>query len=730
MPRLRAAGALVTGALFGALLGACSTTPEAFPGSGPGGKPMRTATETAVGLPPAASPRVYPLNARGPINLASKGTDPYSWLENLDSPEAAQWVKSQDALAQPRLASLPARAWFVARLTQLSNSERYGVPVRRGERYFYLHKDGSQAESALMVSEGQALAGRVLFDPNTLSAGGRSTLADFVPGVTGSVLAYAVTDGGWQRWRFRRTAEAADLPDTLRAMAGTGLSWARDDSGVYYTRAPALPDGRADATARALVYFHKLGTPTDSDVIAYQVSAHVTHVPAAQLTEDGHYLVVTLLESAGRNGVDLVDLRQPHARPAHLFASGEAHYGYLGMHGSELYFETTQQAPLGRIIAVDAREPATRRIVVPEGGGVLEQASYVGGSLIACYVEDAHSVVRVFERDGRPRGEVPLPGLGSVAGFAGAEADAETFFSYTDYLTPPVILRLDVAPLRTGVWHAPSPTFAVNEFITEQAYYTSRDGTRVPLYITRRRDVPRDGNQALVLYAGAGSPMLPLYRAQVQAWLELGGLYAEADLHAGDYDLSDARAVLENEQLAVDDLVAAAEYLSAEHYTRPARLGVYGRRGAAALIAAALLDRPELLGAALPATGPNDLRRARISPGAPIAWRAGFGQRNEAQELQALYGYPSAQGIRRNCYPPTLINASERDELIAPWYGYKLGAALQSAQSCGNPVLIRTEAAAEPAQDHAAGMQISDLADQWAFLANYLGVSAPASAPR
>jgi prolyl oligopeptidase len=721
MPRLCAAGALVWGVLLAAALIGCSSAPEPFPGSGPGGKPMRTATETAVGLPPAATPRVYALNVRAPFKVPGSGPDPYTWLEHPDTPQVTDWIKGQNALSRPRLANLPARAWLRTRLAQLAGAERFGIPARRGARYFYLHKDASHTDSAILVSEAPTDAGRVLFDPDT----SQGALADFVPDEKGGVLAYAVTEGDGQRWHFRRAADGADLPDTLRATGGTRLSWARDDSGVYYTRRAALSDGRPDAGGLAAVYFHRLGTAQDSDVIAYEVSAHVTHVPSAQLTEDGHYLVVTLLESAGRNGVDLVDLRQPDARPVHLLAAGEARYGYLGTHGRELYFETTQQAPLGRIIAIDAREPATRRVVVPEGDDVLEQAAYVGGSFVLAYVAEAHSVVRVFARDGRPRGEVSLPGLGSVTGFAGEEGDAQTFFSYTDYLTPPAIYRLDMAALHTSAWLAASPSFPVGTFLTEQTYYTSKDGTRVSLYITHRRDLPHDGNQPLVLYAGAGAAMLPIYRPQVQAWLEMGGVYAEADLHAGDYDLGNARAVLENEQLANDDLVAAAEYLSREHYSRASRLGIYGRRGAAALVALALMSRPELFGAAVPAAGPSDLLRPQSVPGSVPPWRAGFGHVNEVEELDALYGYPSMQGLPRGCYPSTLINASEHDELIAPWHGYKLAAALQAVQSCGNPVLLRTEAAAEPVGERPTRLQIDDLADQWAFLANWLGASAP-----
>ena len=722
MRALRSGRPLIAATALAALLLACSSAPEPFPGSGPGGKPMRTATETAVGLPPAASPHIYPLNARGPRNVPGQGPDRYAWLESPDTPQVIQWVKSQNAIAQSHLSALPARAWFASRIRQLSNAERDGLPIRRAQRYFYLHKDAALPQSVLVVSAGAARTARVLFDPNTLSSG---ALTDFSPGVTGGLLAYAVSDAQGQRWHFRRTSDATDLSDTLPAVEGTGLAWGRDDVGVYYTRPVRLPDGGADAGARAAVYFHRIGTSSDGDLIAYQPGAHVTHVPDAQLSPDGHYLIVTLLEDSGRNAVELLDLRQPQGRPVHLFSAGVAHYGYLGAHGSELYFETTEQAPLGRIIAIDAGEPEGRRVVVPESDDVLQQATYVGGSFIACYVIEGHSTVRVFERTGRPRAEVSLPGFGSVAGFAGEEGDAETFFSYTDTLTAPAVLRLDLATLHSSAWHSPAQPFAPAEFTTEQDYYTSKDGTRVALYITHRRDVPRDGDRALLLYAGAGGPLSLAYRPQVQAWLERGGVYAEADLHAADYDLSDTRAVLENEQIAVDDLVAAAAYLAREHYTRAARLGVYGRRGGAALVAAALISHPELFGAALPAAGPSDMLLPKPMPGMPPPWRSGGGVAEQAPQLQALYGYPSAQGVRRGCYPPTLIVAAEHDELIAPWYGYKLGAALQSAQSCGNPVLVRSESA----QEQTPRTQIDDLADQWSFLANWLGAASGASVP-
>ena len=394
-----------------ALLGACAAclvacagsqfggTPQPFPGSGPGGKPMRTATETAVGMPPAANNPVYPVTARVAVTDDYFGTqvaDPYRWLENLDSPEVRAWVTAQNALTQPRLAGLPQRAWLKARLTQLWNYERYDVPVKRGSRYFYLHNDGKQNQDVLLVADGLDAPGRLLFDPNTAREDATVALSEFTPDVRGDVVAYAVSDGGtdWQAWRFQRVADGSDFPETLRFTKFCGVSWARDDSGVYYSRYPALPDGRGDDSGRPAVYFHKLGTAQDDDRLVYEVTNHPTRIPWGSVTEDGHYLVITLVEGYEKNGVELLDLRQPAGPAQPLFTAWDALYTFIGSHGDELYFHTTHDAPLGRVIAVDAR--ITRRAAHrrAEGASALEEATYVGGRIIAKYVEDAHGVAR------------------------------------------------------------------------------------------------------------------------------------------------------------------------------------------------------------------------------------------------------------------------------------------------------------------------------------------------
>jgi prolyl oligopeptidase len=723
--------------VLGSCVGARVGKPEPFPGPGPGGKPMRTATETAVGLPPAASAPVYPVTARVQVTdnyFGTKVADPYRWLENLDSPPVRDWVAAQNALSQPRLRELPGRAWLKNRLTELWNYERYEVPIKRGRRYFFLHNDGQQNQSVLYVTDSLESAGRVLFDPNALRADATVALSDFKPDVRGEIVAYAVSVAGtdWEVWRFRRVADGRDLPDTLRFTKLWSVSWARDGSGVYYSRYPALPDGRGDDLGRPAVYFHALGTPQDHDRLVYEVTDHPTHIPVARVTEDGHYLVVTLVEGYEKNGVEVIDLRRPEAKPQPLFSAWDALYRFIGARGHELYFQTTHKAPLGAVIAVDARQPGQSHTIVPEGTAALDEATYVGGRVIVRYVEDAHAVTRVYEYDGKPVGNVPLPGLGSVEGFQGEGAQTETFFSYTDYLTPRKIFRFDVPGNTATLWREARTSASTEGFVTEQIFYASKDGTRVPMFITHRRDMARDGNQPFLLYGYGGFDisLTPVYRPQVQAWLEMGGAYAEANLRGGgEYGESWHRSgTLANKQHVFDDFIAAAEYLIAQNYTRSSRLGIHGRSNGGLLVGAVLTQRPELFGAALPAVGVLDMLRYHTASANARQWSSDFGVSEDPEQFRTLYAYSPVQNVKKGmCYPPTLITTADHDDRVVPWHSYKFAAALQAAQICANPILIRIETRAGHGAGKPQWMQIEDFADQWAFLARWLGVNPPVS---
>ena len=727
------------------LLSACghelvSGGPHTMPGSGPGGKPMTTVTDQAVGISPVPKTIIYPVTARivpADKTLGTKVADPYRWLENLDSPEVRTWVGAQNDLSGPRLAELPARPWVKARLTQLWNYERYGVPVKGGGRYFYLHNAGGQNQDVLEFADGLDAPGRSLFDPNGVREDATVAIVDFAPDPQGRVVGYALSDGRGDGpvWRFKRVADGSDSAEELRLTNFWGVSWARDGSGVYYSRYPAPAEGRGGDTGRPAVYFHQLGTSPDRDRVVYEVSNHPTHVPVARVTDDGRYLIITLFEAYPRNGVDLIDLRRPGEKPSTIFADWEGLYTFIGSSGHELYFRTTYRAPLGRVIVVDARAPVTRRTIVPEGGAALARARYVGGRFIAQYIENAHSVARVYERDGRPVGEVPLPGLGSIEGFEGESTQSETFFAYTDYLTPPEIFRFDVPANRATLWRQPRTPALSGQFVTDQVFYDSKDGVHIPMYITRRRGTERDGNQPTVLhgYARFDISLTPKYRPAVQAWLEMGGTYVEANLRGGgEYAEAWQHAgALANKERVSDDFIAAAQFLVNENYTRRARLAIYGRGNGGLLVGTVLAQRPDLFGAAVPTVGVLERLRYQTAGANARQWAADYGLAENPEQFQTLYDSFSPREYLKNgvCYPPTLITTADRSNRVVPWHSYKFAAALQTAQLCPNPILLRVDTGAGQGTEKPMWMEIEDVADQWAFVAKWLQLPPPPMAP-
>ena len=710
-----------------------------MPGNGPNGSDVRSSSQIAVGLAPVpATPLVYPITARVNVKDNYHDTvveDPYRWLEDLDSEATRRWVESQNQISRPRLESIPHRAWLKTRLTALWNYERFGVPIRRGRQYFFLHNDGKQNQNVLLVSDSAQSAGRVLFDPNSVRDDATVSLSEFEPNEQGTVVAYALSDGGtdWQIWKFRRVSDGQDLTDTLHYTKFWGVSWARDGSGVYYDRYPVLPDGKGNGAARPAVYFHRLGESQEQDQLVYEVTDHPTRIPVGRVSDDGRYLVITQFDGYEKNAVSILDLRKPAATAKPLFYAWDALYDFVGSQGELLYFLTTKNAPQRRLIVVDAQKPAATAwpTVVPEQNTALDSVELVGGRLIAKYVRDAHSLVRVYDTSGKSLGEVALPGLGAVAGFTGEVGDSETFYSYTDYLTPLQVFHYDIQTNSSTLWRKPTIDASTDQYVTEQVFYTSKDGTRIPMFITHRRDMVRNGDNALLLYGygGFSVSLTPAFRASVLAWLEMGGVYAEANLRGGgEYGESWHKAgTLANKQNVFNDFIAAAEYLIRERYTRRARLGIHGRSNGGLLIGAALTQRPDLFGVALPAVGVLDMLRYHTASANARQWSSDYGLSEDAEQFKALYAYSPYHNVKKaTCYPPTLVTTADHDDRVVPWHSFKFTAALQAAQACPNPILIRVETRAGHGAGKPVWMQIEDFADEWAFAAQALGMPVPA----
>ncbi|HEY7929972.1 MAG TPA: hypothetical protein VID71_08170, partial [Steroidobacteraceae bacterium] len=437
-----------------------------------------------------SGPWHYPPAARGSVADDYFGTrvpDPYRWLEQLDAPATQSWVRAQNHLSQPWLDALPQREWIKRRLTALVDYPHFGIPVHEGGRYFFTYNSGQQNQSALYTAAELPVAdhlpphARVLVDPNTLSGDATVALTDFVPDPQGRRVAYALSDAGsdWTSWHVRDAGSGRDLPDLIRFTKFTTVSWARDGSGFYYSRYPLGADGSGDDQRQAVVYFHRLGQPQSNDRLIYAVTDSHTRVPYGSVTDDGRYLVLTVGEGTLVDGIVVLPLTDSGARvqtgpgapgPIQLLYRFDGLYTFIGSQGDELYFTTTAGAPRSRIIAVDVHDPrpAAWRTVVPQAADVLSQASLVGAHLIALYLHDAHSLVRVYDRSGGAERELALPGLGSVAGFQGHDYDRETYFSYTDFFTPPRILRFSVASGdATAVW-TPALPADLSPFVTEQ----------------------------------------------------------------------------------------------------------------------------------------------------------------------------------------------------------------------------------------------------------------------
>jgi prolyl oligopeptidase len=693
----------------------------------------------------STTPLAYPAAPRGDVVDVYHGVsvaDPYRWLEAAETPATRAFVEAQNALAQPWLEALPQREALKTRLTQLWSYERFGVPRREGGRYFYLRNDGKQNQSVLHVADDAGSLGRVLFDPNATRDDATIALSRFVPSPDGKLVAYALSDGGtdWDIWRFRRVSDGVDLPDELRFTKFWELSWSRDSAAVYYSRYPARAatgsaaeshrESRGDDQAQPIVHRHRLGSEQGADEQVYAVTDHPTRAPSASVSDDGRWLIVSLFDGYVTNGVDLIDLANPAALRQPLFAAWDALYTVIGNEGDTFYVQTTANAPRGRIVAVDVRRPQREfwREVVPQSEAKLESSSLVGGRLVVTYVRDARSIAKIYGTDGRLIGDVPLPGLGSVGGFPGNTLDGETFFSYADYLRPGQIWRLDASSNQATLLREPKLPADTSRYVTEQQFYSSRDGTRVPMFITYRRDVSRSADTPLMLYGYGGFDvsLTPTFRPQTIAWLEMGGVYVEANLRGGgEYGLAWHEAGMRlRKQNVFDDFIAAAEYLIREGWTSPKKLAISGRSNGGLLVGATLLQRPDLFGAALPGVGVLDMLRYHTASANARQWSSDYGLSEDPAEFRALRAYSPVHNVRAGvCYPPTLVTTADRDDRVVPWHSYKFAAELQRAQGCANPVLIRIETRAGHGAGKPVWMQIEDFADQLAFVATALGMA-------
>lgn len=679
----------------------------------------------------------YPPTPRGETVDNYHGTkvaDPYRWMEDLDSPDVQAWVQAQNTVAEPWLAGIPARENIIERLTEIWDYERFATPFKEGGRYFYKRNDGLQDHYVLYVTESLDAEGRVLLDPNTFSEDGTVSLSQAIPSPDGELLAYSISDGGsdWRQWRVRNVATGEDLPDMIMHTKFTGVSWSRDSSGFFYSRYPLNETGAADDSKPVGIYYHAIGTQQEEDSDIYALN-HETRNPYGTVTEDGKYLVVTVWDGYASNAVHYLTLDEGSAPAIELLVDWDALYIFLGNKDSEFYFQTTNNAPNGRVIAIDIEQPdaSAWREVVAEQPEALESATLVGGHVVAQYLKDAQSLVRVHDMDGKHLRDVALPDVGSAAGFSGSQDDPETFFSFSSFTVPNQVHQYNVATGESELFRKDQVPAHLDVYETSQVFFESKDGTRVPMFIVHHKDIKLDGTNPTLLYGygGFNVALTPSFSISRTAWLQMGGVLAVANLRGGsEYGEAWHEAGTKlKKQNVFDDFIAAAETLIDRKYTNPGKLAIQGGSNGGLLVGAVLNQRPELFGAALPAVGVMDMLRYHTPSANARAWSSDYGLSENPEEFEAMRAYTPYQNVRDDvCYPPTLVTTADHDDRVVPWHSYKYAAAMQRAQAaqenCDNPVLIRIETRAGHGAGKPTWMVIENIADQWAFLAHALNM--------
>ena len=658
--------------------------------------------------------------------------DPYRWLENdvRNDTEVRAWVDAQNKVTNAFLATLPGREALEKRITQLYDYERFAAPQKQGGRYFYTHNSGLQNQSVLFLRDSVGGEGRVLIDPNPWSRDGATALAEWTPSDDGKLLAYAIQDGGtdWRTVKVMNVATGKIMPDELKWLKyGGNVSWAKDGRGFFYSRYPA-PVASAtfqNATLNHRVYFHRLGTTQATDRLVYATPANAKLSHYAQVSDDGRWLVISTSLAGSENDVHVIDLRKPAARPVAVFTGLKNQWSFVGNDANRLFFSTDKEAPLKRVAAVTIgaapRSPVT---VIPEGKDALDEVSLIGGKLIASYLVDAKSEVRVYGLDGKRRSTIALPGLGTVGGFNGKSSDPETFFSFTSFNRPTTIYRYDSSTGQATEWAAPKLKFDPDTIVVEQRFYPSKDGTRVPMFIVHRKDVTGPAPTLLYGYGGFNISLSPSFSATRLAWLEKGGVYALANLRGGaEYGNAwhDAGR-LARKQNVFDDFIAAGEYLKAQHITSPHGLAINGGSNGGLLIGAVVNQRPDLFDAASPAVGVMDmLRFDRFTAGR--YWVDDYGHPDKEADFRTLLAYSPYHNLKPGVhYPPMLVTTADTDDRVVPGHSFKYISALQADDPNGAPHLIRIETRAGHGSGKPTSKIIAEAADVYAFLGHFTGL--------
>jgi prolyl oligopeptidase len=661
-----------------------------------------------------------------------KVADPYRPLENPDAPESRTWIEEENKITFDFLKTIPERDGIKRRLTEVWDYERFGVPFKEKDRYFFSKNSGLQNQNVFYTSRNFAEKPATLFDPNLLAKDGTIALADVEVTDDAKLMAYGLATAGsdWQQWKVRDVATGKDRQDLIDWVKFSNVSWKKDGSGFFYSRYDK-PDEKNKLRSQVYnhkLFFHQLGTPQSQDKLIYERTDQKEWLFNAGVTDDGRYLIITVQRGTDpKNRVFYKNLVDPNSKVVELLDKADAEYSFIDNDGPVFMFKTNLNAPLGRVISINTcKLPAKLDELIPESKDKLEAVSSVGDHFVALYLQDAHSAVKLFKVDGTRDGEIKLPGLGTASGFTGKRKDRETFYSFASYTTPTEIFRYDFDKSASALLFKPKAKFNPDDYTTEQVFYKSADGTRVPMFVSYKKGMKRDGQNPTYLYGYGGFDIsqTPAFKPENLVWMEMGGIYAVANLRGGgEYgEKWHEDGMLNTKQNVFDDFIAAAQYLIDNKFASTPKLAIGGGSNGGLLVGACLTQRPDLYGATLPNVGVMDmLRFDKFTIG--WAWTSDYGSPQKPDDFNYLYAYSPLHHIAKGgCFPPTLITTADHDDRVVPAHSFKFAATLQAAQSCDRPTLIRIETKA----GHGAGKPttkiIEETADRWAFLVKELGV--------
>ncbi|MDX2240517.1 MAG: prolyl oligopeptidase family serine peptidase [Leptolyngbyaceae cyanobacterium bins.302] len=684
---------------------------------------------TAGAMASTNSSFVYPSSPKSDQVDNYHGTtiaDPYRWLENPDSPETKAWVEAQNKLTFGFLEQIPERETIHKRLTKLWNYEKFGIPFKEGDRYFYLKNDGLQNQSVVYTLKSLTDQPTVLLDPNALSEDGTVALSGLEISKDGKRMAYGLSTSGsdWQEWKVRDIETGKDLPDVIQWVKFSGASWTKDGKGFFYSRydEPNEKTRLERVNYFQKLYYHRLGTPQSEDLLIYERPDQKEWGFGGEVTQDGRYLVIAVwLGTDTRNLIFYKDLETPNAPVVELVNQFEAEYQFIDNDGSRFWFQTDLNAPRSRVVAIDiASNKPQWQEVIPQATETLQGVSVLNHQLVTAYLKDAQSQIRIFDLQGQLVRDVELPGIGSVGGFGGDRNDTETFYSFTSFTTPNTIYRYDLLTGKSTLFRQPTVDFDPQDYETRQVFYTSKDGTQVPMFIVHKKGLQLDGTNRTLLYGygGFGISLTPSFSVGLLVWMEMGGVYALPNLRGGGEYGEDwhQAGMKQKKQNVFDDFIAAAEWLIQNKYTSANKLAIAGGSNGGLLVGACMTQRPDLFGAALPDVGVLDmLRFHKFTIG--WAWMSEYGSPDDASDFKTLQAYSPLHNLKPGTdYPATLITTADHDDRVVPAHSFKFAAALQAAHQGDDPVLIRIETKAGHGAGKPTAKLIEESADKWAFL--------------